>query len=73
MRKIYKPAYIDQASNKLTEEVRELKEAIHLRLGMQLKLLFSVYSRPLLIGCGILALQELNGINTAMYYGPLIM
>lgn len=32
-----------------------------------------MYSRSLLIGCSILALQQLNGVNTAMYYGPLIM
>ena len=73
MRKIYKPAHIDRVNSKLTEEVSELSESTNLSIRIQLKLLTSVYSRPLLIGCSILALQQLNGINTAMYFGPLIM
>ena len=56
----------------LTEEVKKLKET-QLSLRLQLKSLFTVYGRSTLIAVSLLGLQMLIGINTAMYYGPLIM
>ena len=73
MRKVYKPDHLDRALASLQGEIDALKEACKLSQCERLKTLFTTYGRCLLIGVSISVLPELCGIDTAMYYGPLMM
>ena len=73
MKKLYKPQYLEAANRTLTSEVEQLQEACKLSECQRLKTLCQSYGRCLFIGIMMLVFQQLGGVNTAMYYGPLIM
>lgn len=58
-------------------EVNEIKHAIQQEGNFpyisQLKMLFYNCKKAAIVGIGLQVLQQLDGINTAMYYGPQIM
>ena len=70
---MYQEEHLEKAFRHLEKEVNELKIETKLSETERLKSLFTTYARCLGIGCAMQLWQQLDGINTAMYYGPDIL
>ena len=65
------------AQKEIEYEFKMISESLTSEIGVPFKQryqqLFTVYKRSLIVGIGVQIWQQLAGINTAMYYGPIIL
>lgn len=61
----------------MQKEIKEIEEELveirNKSFGDNLKELFTVYRKIILVGVMLQVWQQVGGINTAMYYGPEMM
>ena len=76
MRKIFHDR-TPEAKREIQHEIDSIMETVaregNITLGESYRELFTIYRRSLFVGVMLQVWQQLAGINTVMYYGPVIM
>ncbi|CDW81272.1 inositol transporter 1-like [Stylonychia lemnae] len=71
--RLYKPQYLEQKKMEVQKEVQSVLIESRDPFLTQIKALFTIYTRCIVLGAGLQFWQQFCGINTVMYFGPDIL